>query len=89
MGAICRTIWCAPCATKLGIPFVSVKTDSGAVRWGYVLLPFVACDCCRGRLRRHDIAAAISTFTKAEEHWGWEEAYLYGMDSDEAFREGK
>ena len=62
MGTICRTIWCATCATKLGIPFVSLKTDSGAVRWGYVLLPFLTCDCCRGRLMRHDIAAGISTY---------------------------
>lgn len=89
MGAICRTIWCATCATKLGIPFVSLKTERGAVRWGYVLLPFVTCDCCRMRLRRHDIAAAISTFNKAEDYWGWEEAYLYDMDTEGPTREAR
>jgi hypothetical protein len=41
------------------------------------------------RLRRHDIAAAISTFNKNEEYWGWEEAYLYGMDTDEPAREAR
>jgi hypothetical protein len=89
MGVTCRTIWCATCATKLGLPFTSLKTDSGALRWGYVLLPFATCDCCRGRLRRHDIAAAVSTFAKPEDYWGWEEAYLYDMDTDEAFQGGK
>ena len=81
MSVTCRTIWCATCATKLGLPFVSVKTDSGAVRWGYVLLPFLTCDCCRGRLKRHDVAAAVSTYSKPEDYWGWEEAYLYDMDT--------
>ena len=89
MGAICRTIWCTTCATKLGLPFMSLRTDSGAVRWGYVLLPFLTCDCCRGRLRRHDIAAAVSTYNKPDDYWGWEEAYLYDMDTDGPAREGK
>lgn len=89
MGAICRTIWCVTCATKLGLPFVSLKTDSGAVRWGYVLLPFLTCDCCRGRLNRHDIAAAVSTYTSRDDSWGWEEAYLYEMEAEDLVQGGK
>lgn len=84
MSVMCRTIWCATCATKLGLPFMSVRSDKGTVRWGYVGLPFVGCDCCRMRLKRHDIAAAVSTYNKPEDYWGWEEAYLYDMDTLDA-----
>lgn len=84
MAVTCRTIWCATCATKLGIPFTSVKGDTGAVRWGYVVLPFLSCDSCRGRMKRHDIACAVSAYNGPDEYWGWEEAFLYDMDVEPA-----
>lgn len=82
MGTMCRTIWCATCATKLGLPFVSLRCDTGAVRWGQIHLPFLSCDCCRKRMNRHDIAAGVSTFRRPDDYRGWEEAFLYELEED-------
>ncbi|WZP00545.1 hypothetical protein EP7_002192 [Isosphaeraceae bacterium EP7] len=80
MGTLCRTIWCGPCAMKLGLEMKSEIGRARAVRWGLVDLPFLTCDCCRGRIVRRDIAVGVTAYRGLEDYETWEWEFLHDMD---------
>jgi len=80
MGSLCRTIWCGPCAMRLGLQMKSEITQVKAVRWGLVDLPFLTCDCCRERIIRHEIAAGVTAYCGLEDYETWEWEFLHSMD---------
>jgi hypothetical protein len=78
-----KVVWCAACAVDLGVPLESERGDAVAARWGYVGVPFLACDYCRGRLIKGQTAVAISVYDKPSDYEPWEGELLTGLDSDE------
>ncbi len=82
MGTMYRMIWCAVCATELGVPLVSERGDVVSARWGLVGVPFTNCDYCRGRLMKGQMAVAISAYDGPSDYTPWEAELLTDLDAD-------
>lgn len=80
MGAMQRLIWCAVCATEVGLPLTSWRGQGLAARWGLVGVPTTTCDHCRGQLVSGQMAVAVSSYEGLAEYMPWESEFLTDMD---------
>ena len=82
METIHRLIWCAACATEVGLPLISGRFDGLAARWGLVGAVPTSCDHCHEKLASGQIAVGISSFESLWDYTPWESEFLTDLDEE-------